>query len=55
VLGIAILWLVFHRTMLPMAMRMNNAVQTVTGLCDAATIVLALALGLNRTCQVNIT
>ena len=54
-LGIAILWLIFHRTMLPMAMRTNNAVQTVTGICDAATIALALALGLNQTCHVNIT
>ncbi len=41
--------------MLPMALRTNNAVQTLTGLCDAATIALALALGLNRTCHVDIT
>ena len=45
VLGIALLWLVFHRTFLPMVMRSDNAVLTIAGLCDAATIACALALG----------
>jgi hypothetical protein len=55
VLGVAMLWLVFHRTLLPMVMRSDNAVLTITGLCDVATIACALALGLNQTCQVNVT
>ena len=55
VLGISILWLVFHRAFLPMVMRSNNAVLTIAGICDAATIACALALGLNRTCRVNVT
>ena len=55
VLGLAVLWLVFHRMFTPMVMRCDNAVQTVTGVCDAATIACALALGLNKTCEVNVT
>ena len=55
VLGLAALWLVFHRMFTPMVMRADNAVQTITGLCDVATIACALALGLNRTCRVDIT
>ena len=55
VLGLAALWLIFHRTFLPMVTRADNAVQSITGLCDVATIACALALGLNRTCQVNVT
>ncbi len=51
----ALLWLLFHRMMLPMRARTDNAIQTTTGLCDAATIACALALGLNRTCHVNVT
>ncbi len=55
VLGLAMLWLVFHRTFLPMVVRTDNAVQTITGVCDVATIACALALGLDRTCEVNVT
>ncbi len=45
----------FHRAFLPMVMRSDNAVLTLGGICDAATIACALALGLNRTCKVNVT